>query len=114
MLDSKGQLKEVSVAVVGRSERMEFPLACAQVVAIVWSHPMEREPHYDWPTMLSEQVIDQSVHSNLSAVFHSMRRKFVGPKALAKNWNIGLAAAERTYKATKQDAVRTLIKPNLS
>jgi hypothetical protein len=107
MLDSQGQLREYTLS----------PLCASPswAVAAVWCHPHEREPHYDFPSVLASRVMqDRPDESGISLVHSSKRRKAVGPKIIAKNWNIGLAAAERTHKATSQNALRTVLHPTLS
>ena len=108
MLDSRGQLKELAVSSV-HTHQPNWGIAA------VWNAPLEREHHFDLPSMLISMVrLKDKPPINASAVHSFKRKKAVGPKTLAKNWNIGLAAAERTYNATSQNALRTVLHPTLS
>ena len=50
----------------------------------------------------------------ISAVKTGKRKCVVGPRTLAKNWGIGLDAAQRTVETTTQMGVRTILHPTLS
>ena len=107
MLDSRGKLKQH-----GLSPLLVTP---SWAVAAVWCHPHEREPHYDFPSELASRVmLRNEPEVGINHVHSSKRSKAIGPQTLAKHWNIGLAAAERTYRATSQNALRTVLHPTLS
>ena len=50
----------------------------------------------------------------ISAVKTGKRKCVIGPRTLAKNWGIGLDAAQRTVEVTTQKGVRTILHPTLS
>ena len=62
----------------------------------------------------TKKTVGSKKISAVSAIKTSKKRWKVGPTALAKRWNIGLATAQRTIDATTQIAVRTVSTPTLS
>ena len=72
-----------------------------------WQKPSEWTPS----TKVSAR---QKRIANIRSLSSSARRYTIGAEDLAKNWNIGLAAAKRMLEATTQKGVRTVLHSTLS
>ena len=90
-----------------------------RIVSVLHSNPQDSQPFDDFGEALKGLALTSSNVSaktkrSIGALSTGKRARAVGPKTLAKNWSIGLAAATRTVEATTQNALRAVLHPTLS